>query len=98
MRRVQREGPISPGEFEFRGARLPSVTPAPSRAAASMSTSPDSPLPLSSHGKPVDVFEQAVELEAELRRTVRGEVRFDEGSRALYATDGSNYRQVPIGL
>ena len=28
----------------------------------------------------------------------RGEVRFDAGSRALYATDASNYRQVPIGL
>ena len=27
-----------------------------------------------------------------------GEVRFDAGSRALYATDGSNYRQVPIGV
>jgi FAD/FMN-containing dehydrogenase/Fe-S oxidoreductase len=27
-----------------------------------------------------------------------GEVRFDMGSRALYATDGSNYRQVPIGV
>jgi FAD/FMN-containing dehydrogenase/Fe-S oxidoreductase len=25
-------------------------------------------------------------------------VRFDRGSRALYATDASNYRQVPIGL
>ena len=34
----------------------------------------------------------------ELRRTVRGEVRFDRGSRALYATDASNYRQVPIGV
>jgi FAD/FMN-containing dehydrogenase/Fe-S oxidoreductase len=33
-----------------------------------------------------------------LRREVRGEVRFDRGSRALYATDGSNYRQVPIGV
>ena len=29
---------------------------------------------------------------------VKGEVRFDRGSRALYATDGSNYRQIPIGL
>jgi len=29
---------------------------------------------------------------------VRGEVRFDRGSRALYAADGSNYRQIPIGL
>src|SRR5579871_569511 len=33
-----------------------------------------------------------------LREKIRGEVRFDEGSRALYATDGSNYRQVPIGV
>ncbi len=33
-----------------------------------------------------------------LRSRVRGEVRFDHGSRALYATDGSNYRQVPIGV
>ena len=38
------------------------------------------------------------QLEAELKKKVRGEVRFDRGSRALYATDGSNYRQFPIGL
>jgi FAD/FMN-containing dehydrogenase/Fe-S oxidoreductase len=37
-------------------------------------------------------------LERDLKRTVRGEVRFDSGSRALYATDASNYRQVPVGL
>src|SRR5215471_10982870 len=37
-------------------------------------------------------------LATELRTQVRGEVRFDEGSRALYATDSSNYRQVPIGV
>src|SRR6266446_9931394 len=59
---------------------------------------PTTPLPLSSHGKPVDSFGQALELERELKRTLRGEVRFDRGSRALYATDASNYRQVPIGL
>ena len=40
----------------------------------------------------------AAGLAAELRKRVRGEVRFDNGSRALYATDGSNYRQVPIGV
>ena len=40
----------------------------------------------------------ATALEAALRRHLRGEVRFDNGSRALYATDGSNYRQVPIGV
>ncbi len=56
------------------------------------------PLPLSSHAKPVDVFPPAAELEKELKRTIKGEVRFDRGSRALYATDGSNYRQIPIGL
>ncbi|MDP8977718.1 MAG: FAD-binding protein [Actinomycetota bacterium] len=38
------------------------------------------------------------ELEGELRRLVGGEVRFEAGSRALYATDSSNYRQVPIGV
>ena len=56
------------------------------------------PLPLSSHGKPVDSFAQAGELENELKRVVKGEVRFDRGSRALYSSDGSNYRQIPIGL
>jgi len=40
----------------------------------------------------------AATLEASLRRHLRGEVRFDSGSRAVYATDGSNYRQVPIGV
>src|SRR6266849_4378782 len=40
----------------------------------------------------------AVALAEALRGRVRGEVRFDNGSRALYATDGSNYRQVPIGV
>ena len=39
-----------------------------------------------------------IDLPDDLRGAVRGEVRFDRGSRALYATDGSNYRQVPIGV
>ncbi|MFP5237727.1 MAG: FAD-binding and (Fe-S)-binding domain-containing protein [Acidobacteriota bacterium] len=38
------------------------------------------------------------ELETRLKEQVRGEVRFDLGSRALYATDASNYRQLPIGI
>src|SRR5579883_2483508 len=42
--------------------------------------------------------EDARDLEAALRRRVAGEVRFDAGSRALYATDLSIYRQVPIGV
>ncbi len=37
-------------------------------------------------------------LQVDLRREVRGEVRFDVGSRAAYAMDSSNYRQVPIAV
>ncbi len=37
-------------------------------------------------------------LETELKNSVRGEVLFDDGARALYSTDASNYRQVPIGV
>jgi FAD/FMN-containing dehydrogenase/Fe-S oxidoreductase len=35
---------------------------------------------------------------AALRERVDGEVRFDDGSRAAYSTDASNFRQVPIGV
>ncbi|MGB9119531.1 MAG: FAD-binding oxidoreductase, partial [Candidatus Angelobacter sp.] len=41
---------------------------------------------------------QAEALAAELRSAITGEVCFDDGTRALYAVDGSNYRQVPIGI
>src|SRR5436309_512759 len=41
---------------------------------------------------------EAREVANELRARIRGEVRFDDGSRALYSTDASNYRQVPIGV
>ncbi len=37
-------------------------------------------------------------LAGDLQRAVGGEVRFDAGTRAMYATDASNYRQVPIGV
>ena len=37
-------------------------------------------------------------IERALKRAVEGEVRFDDGARALYAYDGSIYRQVPIGV
>src|ERR1700693_1448204 len=50
----------------------------------------------------VDAAGLAEALRAEIRGGVRDEVRdnvrFDRGTRALYATDGSNYRQVPIGV
>src|SRR5690242_728993 len=41
---------------------------------------------------------EARALASDLRKHIAGEVRFDDGSRALYATDASNYRQVPIGV
>jgi FAD/FMN-containing dehydrogenase/Fe-S oxidoreductase len=37
-------------------------------------------------------------LALELMRELRGEVRFSEGARALYANDASSYRQVPLGV
>jgi len=37
-------------------------------------------------------------LETALTRALAGEVRFDNGMRAAYAADASNYRQVPIGV
>jgi FAD/FMN-containing dehydrogenase/Fe-S oxidoreductase len=37
-------------------------------------------------------------LQADLREKVKGEVRFDAGTRAIYAHDSSNYRQVPFGV
>ena len=41
----------------------------------------------------------ALALSADRRRTIRdGEARFDLGTRAIYAHDSSNFRQVPLGV
>src|ERR1700744_140056 len=40
----------------------------------------------------------AERLAGRLKQLIKGEVRFDTGSRALYASDSSNYRQIPIGV
>lgn len=37
-------------------------------------------------------------LAEDLFTRIGGEIRFDPGSRALYATDASNYRQPPLGV
>ena len=47
-------------------------------------------------GSGLDVDTQRLALA--LRRAVSGEVRFDPGSRHLYATDASNFRQIPVGV
>ncbi|MGE3806718.1 MAG: FAD-binding and (Fe-S)-binding domain-containing protein [Gemmataceae bacterium] len=40
----------------------------------------------------------APRLQAELSESIRGEVRFDRLSRALYSTDASVYQIVPLGV
>ena len=41
---------------------------------------------------------ELLRLVGELQAAVQGEVRFDNGTRAIYSTDSSNYRQLPIGV
>jgi FAD/FMN-containing dehydrogenase/Fe-S oxidoreductase len=56
-------------------------------------------MPLDAHLAPAGARDvDGAVLAARLSPRIDGEVRFDAGSRALYATDGSNYRQVPIGV
>jgi FAD/FMN-containing dehydrogenase/Fe-S oxidoreductase len=62
-----------------------------------MSTSPFVVLP-SSHARAHDTFADTDELAQLLREQIRGEVRFDPASKALYSTDASNYRHIPIGV
>jgi FAD/FMN-containing dehydrogenase/Fe-S oxidoreductase len=37
-------------------------------------------------------------LEIDLRKVIKGEVEFDASARGVFATDSSNYRQVPLGV
>lgn len=47
----------------------------------------------------VDVPPAQIEkLEVDLKAAIKGEVRFGMADRALYATDASNYRQLPYGV
>ena len=59
-----------------------------------------SSFPIFGQFKPLDheQFSAHRELETRLKQTVRGEIRFDSGSRALYASDSSNYRQLPTAV
>ena len=55
---------------------------------------PGSPAPDKGGAREVDLES----LEAALRGSIQGEVRFADGDRALYATDASNYRMPPLGV
>ena len=65
----------------------------PSQLVSIKSNSYEVPAPT-----PKSALVDAAALCDALRSRIQGEVRFDRGARALYATDGSNYRQVPIGV
>ena len=69
-------------------------------STSSTTTTAASPFVLlpSSHARYAEKFPASADLEHALRQKIRGEVRFDDTSRALYATDASNYRHIPIGL
>jgi FAD/FMN-containing dehydrogenase len=69
----------------------------PRDAPSKISLTRDSLAP-SSHAVGIDVFVQADALERELQAGIKGEVRFDRGSRAAYSMDASNYRQIPIAV
>jgi FAD/FMN-containing dehydrogenase/Fe-S oxidoreductase len=45
-----------------------------------------------------DLPSDVADLHADLTRAVRGRVRFDTATRAMYSADASNYRRVPIGV
>jgi FAD/FMN-containing dehydrogenase/Fe-S oxidoreductase len=55
---------------------------------------PDPPAAASNFTSPAAMRE----FEAALRRRVACDIDFGIGARALYATDASNYRQVPVGV
>lgn len=46
---------------------------------------------------PIDT-RNSEQLSHDLRAAIQGEVRFNDGDRAMYSTDASNYRQIPIGV
>jgi FAD/FMN-containing dehydrogenase/Fe-S oxidoreductase len=50
------------------------------------------------NGKTATFELDVAHLKRRLQQTVEGEVRFDAGAKGLYATDASNYRQIPIGV
>src|SRR5512142_3385073 len=63
-----------------------------------LKTPPIHYIPEDQTGTPATVRVDSAALEAELKATVRGEVRFDAGSRGMYSQDASHYRMVPLGV
>jgi FAD/FMN-containing dehydrogenase/Fe-S oxidoreductase len=53
---------------------------------------------VSAHEPAADLDDAAKAVAEALANRIQGEVRFDDGSRSAYATDSSNYRQLPVGV
>src|SRR5581483_8046388 len=49
-------------------------------------------------GTPATVTVDVAALESELAAVIRGEVRFSDGDRGMYASDAGNYRMTPLGV
>ncbi len=49
-------------------------------------------------GTTAQITIDAAAIESELRDGIKGEVRFSDGDRGMYASDAGNYRMVPIGV
>lgn len=96
---LARDGHAHPGTTRpRRPRRLPLPVAAPEPAVAPTPAGPTGTRHTTQLRTPASTAVNSDALAADLERRVRGEVRFDAGSRALYSTDGSNYRQVPIGV
>lgn len=54
------------------------------------------PVPPQKNSKPTNVDVKA--LKRDLSKKLKGEVRFDKASIAMYSTDSSNFREIPIGV
>jgi len=79
------------------------VTESEELSAQNRGRHPDRRIERAPDGRIRTAYTEVPDLDAdalfrELEAALEGEVRFDDGSRALYATDSSNYRQVPIGV
>jgi len=48
--------------------------------------------------RPPSIMAEVNDLERELGKAIRGNVRFDAGSRLLYSTDASMYQMEPVGV
>ncbi len=61
-------------------------------------TSPTTILEGDQIGTPTHETIDLAALERDLKAAIEGEVRFDAGSKGMYAHDASNYRMVPLGV